>query len=455
MISSCFPVTTVETIAGLDDGSIAIGPFGSSMKASLYTATGVPVVRGNNIGSGRKLVGDYVYVAQETADRLKRSLLKEGDLFFPHRGAIGEVGIVTPSDPQPLLMSTSLMRLRVNTAIADPDFVFWFFKSAMGKDEILQFASTVGTPGIGQPLTSLRAMTMPLPPLTEQREIASILGALDDKIELNRRMAATLEEMARALYRSWFVDFDPVKAKADGQMPAFMDEETAALFPDRFGDDGLPEGWARQAIGLHFRALKGLSYKGSGLCDENAGLPLHNLNSVLEGGGYKYSGIKYYRGDYKDRHVVHPGDLIVANTEQGFDHMLIGHSAIVPRNFGPMGLFSHHLYKVEPKASTWLSREWLYLTLSAGPSGTVIRSFSNGTTVNMLPSDAFDLPLIVVPPQPVIAVFNRLTSPWFERRDEAIAQTATLGTLRDTLLPKLMSGELRVAEARDQIEEVA
>lgn len=336
----------------------------------------------------------------------------------------------------------------------DMRFVYYLTRSQQFRE--IAISRMEGTSG-RQRVSWQQIASIEIPDLRpdEREEIGDILGALDDKIELNRRMAMTLEEMARALYRSWFVNFEPVKTKAEGLAPAFMDEATAALFPDQFGDDGLPEGWSRQAIGLHFRALKGLSYKGSGLCDENAGLPLHNLNSVLEGGGYKYSGIKYYRGDYKDRHVVHPGDLIVANTEQGFDHMLIGHSAIVPRNFGPMGLFSHHLYKVEPKASTWLSREWLYLTLSAGPSGAVIRSFSNGTTVNMLPSDAFDLPLIVVAPQPVIAVFNRLTSPWFERRDEAIAQTATLGTLRDTLLPKLMSGELRVAEARDQIEEVA
>ncbi|MFD1807957.1 restriction endonuclease subunit S [Gemmobacter lanyuensis] len=92
-------------------------------------------------------------------------------------------------------------------------------------------------------MKDIRELELPeLPSLAEQREIASILGALDDKIELNRRMAGTLEEIARALYRSWFVDFDSVKAKAEGLAPAFMDEATAALFPDRFGDDGLPEG---------------------------------------------------------------------------------------------------------------------------------------------------------------------------------------------------------------------
>ncbi len=85
-----------------------------------------------------------------------------------------------------------------------------------------------------------------LPPIKEQREIAEVLGALDDKIEVNRKTAAVLEEMARALFRSWFVDFDPVHAKAQGRSPAHMDPATAALFPDRFGEDGLPEGWSAE-----------------------------------------------------------------------------------------------------------------------------------------------------------------------------------------------------------------
>ncbi len=420
MISSCFPVTTVETIAGLDDGSIAIGPFGSSMKASLYTATGVPVVRGNNIGSGRKLVGDYVYVAQETADRLKRSLLKEGDLFFPHRGAIGEVGIVTPSDPQPLLMSTSLMRLRVNTAIADPDFVFWFFKSAMGKDEILQFASTVGTPGIGQPLTSLRAMTMPLPPLTEQREIASILGALDDKIELNRRMAATLEEMARALYRSWFVDFDPVKAKADGQVPAFMDEETATLFPNRFGDDGIPEGWEMRRLVDILTLNYGKALK----------------KDLRQPGPYPV----YGSGGTDSSHV----DPLVASAT-----VVVGRKGTVgsiywsPRGCWPIDTTYYVSTSYPMVYALHILRN---LPLSEMNTDAAVPGLNR--------ENAYRLK-VTFPGAEVIRVFSERVGSIQERIDSIDQEITTLATLRDTLLPKLMSGELRVGEAKEQIEEVA
>jgi len=170
-----------------------------------------------------------------------------------------------------------------------------------------------------------------IPPLPEQKAIAHILGTLDDKIELNRRMNETLEGMARALFKSWFVDFDPVRAKMDGRPVPGLDAATAALFPDGFEHvegELVPRGWKVERLRDHIEATKGLSYNGAGLSD--FGFPLHNLNSVYEGGGYKHEGIKYYVGEHKERHLIRPGDVIVANTEQGHDCLLLGYAAMVP-----------------------------------------------------------------------------------------------------------------------------
>jgi len=183
-----------------------------------------------------------------------------------------------------------------------------------------------------------------LPALPEQRAIAHILGTLDDKIELNRKMNATLEAVARALFKSWFVDFDPVRVNLTPHPSPTRrgpGGEVSALFPDAFEDSELgkmPKGWSVQRLERHLEAEKGLSYSGSGL-SETSGVPMHNLNSVYEGGGYKFEGIKYYTGDYKERHLLHPGDIIVTNTEQGFDYLLIGYPAIVPKHFGDTGIF--------------------------------------------------------------------------------------------------------------------
>ena len=162
----------------------------------------------------------------------------------------------------------------------------------------------------------------------ERKAIASILSALDDKIELNLQMNKTLEAMAMALYKHWFVDFGPF------QDMEFVDSELGEI----------PKGWKVEKLGQHFEALRGLSYKGKFLASDGEGVPMHNLNSVFEGGYYKHKGLKWYTGDFKERHEIFPGDLIVTNTEQGFEYKLIGSPALIPSCYGEKGIFSHHLY---------------------------------------------------------------------------------------------------------------
>jgi type I restriction enzyme S subunit len=330
----------------------------------------------------------------------------------------------------------------------EPRFVYYFLQTV----NLAAHNSGSAQPSLNRNYIYPIDIAVPRP--AEQRAIAALLGALDDKIELNRRMSATLEEMARALYRSWFVDFDPVHARALGQPPAHMDPTTAALFPDSFGPDGLPKGWARQPLAKHVTATRGLSYKGKHLCGPGDGVPLHNLNSIYEGGGYKDEGAKYYDGDFRPRHVIRPGDLIVANTEQSFGLELIGHAALVPSWLGPSGIFSQHIYKVEVKENSPLSKEWLYLGLSIASLGVEIRGFSNGTTVNMLPADAFEIPETSIPSAAIVEKMNEIVRPAFAQQERFRRESRTLAALRDTLLPRLMSGELRIREAEQQVEEV-
>jgi len=305
---------------------------------------------------------------------------------------------------------------------------------------------------------NLNRISVVAPPLPEQKRIAHILGTLDDKIELNRRMNATLEAMSRAIFKSWFVDFDPVRQKAAGKQPVGMDARTAALFPDSFEDSEIgevPKGWGVDAFADHFDADRGLSYKGEGLRNDGSGVPMHNLNSIYEGGGYKHEGIKYYAGEYRDKHLISPGDVIVTNTEQGFDHLLIGHAAIVPACFGPTGLYSHHIYRVRCKPSSPLTPNYVVSLLNDPRWHYWISGFSNGTTINMLPLDALQMPLLVVPPPALAQVFDQLAMSTHERREANLQQSRTLATLRDTLLPKLLSGEVRVPEAEGMVERVA
>ena len=285
---------------------------------------------------------------------------------------------------------------------------------------------------------------IPYPRLSKdtQRAIAHVLGTLDNKIELNRRMNETLEAMARAIFQDWFVDFGPTLAKMEGRAP-YLPPEVWSLFPDRLVDSELgaiPDGWGVRALSDCIDVARGLSYKGSGLSSN--GMPMHNLNSVYEGGGYKDDGIKYYNGDFQERHITKPGDVIVANTEQGHDRLLIGYGAIVPKRFGDKGLFSHHIYRVRPKSSCSLSPDFVCYLLNTQAMHDTVSGYATGTTVNMLPVDALRMPPIVVPPTQLVIAFSTIAETLRIRQDKLLTESSTLAALRDVLLPRLVSGEV-------------
>jgi len=294
---------------------------------------------------------------------------------------------------------------------------------------------------------TFKRLLLPMPPRDQQIRTRQVLTFFDDKIELNRRTNETLEAMARALFKSWFVDFDPVRAKQHGRQPAGMDKATAALFPVSFEDSPLgeiPKGWQVARLSEHVEAVKGLSYKGAGLSD--TGIPLHNLNSVYEGGGYKFEGIKHYIGDYQDRHIVRPGDLIVTNTEQGHDCLLIGYAAIVPHTFGDFGLFSHHIYRVRSLDRSPVTSAWLCYLLNSPAMHDTVSGYANGTTVNMLPVAGLQHPEFLLPPPEIIQKFDDFAISILGRIQRTVAENRDLAALRDALLPKLLSGELQIGD---------
>ena len=322
----------------------------------------------------------------------------------------------------------------------DPRFAFYFLKAL----DFERYNSGSAQPSLNR--NFIYPIPVRIPPLAEQKAIASVIGTLDDKIELNRRMNVTLESIARTLFQSWFIDFDPVRAKLDRLKPDGLDAETATLFPASFQDSPIgpvPKGWKVERFDAHITADRGLSYKGEGLRDDGTGIPMHNLNSVYEGGGYKHEGIKYYAGEYREKHLVEPGDMIVTNTEQGFDHLLIGHAAIVPKCYGPKGIYSHHIYRVRYKPFSPFSPHYLVELFNNRRWHYWISGYSNGTTINMLPMDALEMPMLVVPPIELVKKFTEIAEAAHLQVEDNKLQSRTLATIRDTLLPKLLTGELK------------
>lgn len=261
--------------------------------------------------------------------------------------------------------------------------------------------------------------------LDEQSRIASILSSLDDKIELNLQINKTLEAIAQAIFKEWFVDF---------RFPGFDGEMV----------DGLPMGWTKDEFRNHLDVERGLSYKGSGLTVQRSGIPMNNLNSVYEGGGYKFEGIKYYNGEYQERHIARPGEIIVTNTEQGHKYLLIGYPAVVPSYYGETTIFSHHIYRVKPNQKSIITPQYIYYLLLQPFIRDQLIGCCNGTTVNMLKIDGLQKPIFPIPTVELISTFSEFIQSIWLKKEINFVENQILIQIRDSLLPKLMTGKIRV-----------
>ena len=414
-VQTQWPLQSVDDVKAKDKGALISGPFGSNISAKYFTESGVPVIRGNNlaldVGVRFKDEG-FAFITDDKAEEL-RTWAQAGDLIFTAVGTIGQVGYLAGNEAFPrYIISNKQIRLRLDTGKLIPLFAYYWFSSPQMVDLIQQRNTGSSVPLIN--LGVVRSLPVPVPDIKVQESITEVLSSLDAKIDLLHRQNRTLEAMAGTLFRQWFVE------KAE-------------------------EGWPQVQLGDHIQVHRGLSYNGAGLCGPDEGVPMHNLNSVYEGGGYKYDGIKYYKGEYKDRHVIKAGELIMTNTEQGHEHLLIGCPAIIPKSFGDKGIFSQHVYRIAMLNPLFTSVFVKHLVMTSDMREQIAGA-TNGSTVNMLPKDGIEMAKFQMPPDRLIKQFNEYALPMHEKMEENQVQIESLIALRDTLLPKLMSGEVRVEE---------
>lgn len=316
--------------------------------------------------------------------------------------------------------------------------------------------------GTGATVSNLRipilsSLKIPAPSLSEQRAIAAVLGALDDKIELNLKMSAALEAVARALFKSWFVDFDPVRAKAEGRHPG-LPPEIAALFPNLFEDSELgqiPAGWHYSTVADVADCIKGTSYRSAELQASKAALV--TLKSFERGGGYREGGLKPYVGRFKDTQVVRPGELVVAMTDVTQAAEVIGRPALVlPNDTFTALIASLDVLIVRPrKVARVVPVSFLYNLFRADRFVDHTYAHVTGTTVLHLSKNAVPSYSFALPPESVLDAFERITGPIFSRIAIASRESRSLGDVRDALLPKLISGEIRVRDAENLMERSA
>lgn len=460
---------TIESIQANQKGAIAIGPFGSRLKSDNYVDSGIPVIRGTNLTDGATFTGKFVYISQEKADSLGSSNVYQHDLVFPHRGSIGEVGIIT--DNKRYILSSSLMKLTVDVSQVNPKYLYYFFRSSAGRHELLKNSSQVGTPGIGQPLTSLKSIEFEKPSLEEQDKIVKILSELDNKITLNRQINQTLEQMAKALFRSWFVDFDPVVDNAlDAgffeQNLEFSDEllhraearkaarESADFkplpddirqqFPTVFEECSepslglggwVPEGWKQIELSKLANIIMGQSPKGDTYNDDGIGIPL--VNGPVEFG--EYHPVKTKWTTYTTK-ISKKNDLIVCVRGSTTGRYVISDGAYCLGR----GVCAIRAGDIQP----FVIYQFKYhiSTLLGLATGSTFPSWSGPTLKRYR----------VLEPQPILVKqFCKIVSANLTKMSEMDFENITLMNIRDTLLPKLISGELRLSDSEvDTADEV-
>jgi type I restriction enzyme S subunit len=270
-----------------------------------------------------------------------------------------------------------------------------------------------------------------IPDVDTQRAIARILGALDDKIELNRRMNETLEAMAQALFKSWFVNFDPVRAKAEGRRPGGMDDATAALFPDGFEESALgeiPGGWSTGPVHSLADVVYGAPFASARFNAQGQGLPLIRIRDLASHQPEVYTDELHPKAT-----EIRPGDIVV-----GMDGEFRAH---IWR--GPLSLLNQRVCTFRPKRA--VLRGFLALSLQA-PLEFFERS-KTGTTVIHLGKADIDTFSMLIPDPSVLGRFGDLVEPMVDKLVANAAESRTICAVRDALLPKLLSGEIRVRDA--------
>lgn len=429
-----------------------------------YTDSGVSFVKVESLTEdGRIDPSKLAYIDPSTHEALKRSQLRSGDILFTIAGTIGRVGKV-PDTILPANTNQAVALLRPNSDLLDRDFLLYSLRQLVNEGKVA--SGVVQAVQANFSLGSIRELELSIPSsIDSQRQVVGTLCLIDTKIDVNRRINQTLEAMAQAIFKSWFVDFDPVKAKiaakAEGRDPlraamtaisGKLDAEldtlppdqfaplaaTAALFPDEMEDSELgeiPKGWCCDTFGSIAELSKGSVN------------PLLSPERVFE-----HFSLPAF--DAGKQPVVEEGAQIKSNKTK-FARGAVLQSKLnphIPRVWFPLRVSENAVCSTE--FLPWIAKEpaspsFLYCLLTSDPFGVQVRSLVTGTSNShqrVKPDQVSGL-LTVVPPKDLLSAFTKTVDPFFERVESGTSQMRDLASLRDALLPKLLSGELHVRGA--------
>jgi type I restriction enzyme, S subunit len=400
------------------------------------TEFGVPLVTAKVIKGGR-IERPTEFIATEAYESwMRRGIPRAGDVVLTTEAPLGEVAQL---GHERVALAQRVVTLRGKAGLLDNGYLRYLLQTDEMQSQLA--ARATGTTVLGIKQSELRKVLVQLPPIEMQRSAASLLASLDDRIAVLRETNATLEAIAQALFKSWFVDFDPVRAKSQGLTPAGMDEATAALFPDSFEESALglvPTGWRVETI--------------EGLCDviTNGGTPSRSNDAFWAGGTMPW----FKTGDFADGFLLAPSERITDAALAGSSVKVLPANAILMAIYaaptvGRLGIltedatFNQACTGMVAKASVgpW----FLHLALFFGR--TWFNSRANGAAQQNISKAIVASYQAVIPSGPLLDRFHEIADAVYSRIRANSKQAQTLATLRDTLLPRLISGQLRLPPA--------
>jgi type I restriction enzyme S subunit len=404
-----------------------------------------PFKYGKGLPERDRRAGEFaVYSSAGLVGSHTTAFVESAGIVIGRKGTVGSVNF----SPKPFWPIDTSFYVEDEPKVRDVRFTYYLLKT-LGLD-LMNTDSAV--PGLNR--DNAHALEVTIPPLWMQKKIADFFGSLDDRITLLRETNSTLEAIAQALFKSWFVDFEPVRAKAEGRLPDGIDAAAASLFPDAFEERELgivPRGWQITAVGDIAEVVKGKSYSSKDLAAAHT-TALVTLKSFERGGGFRMDGFKPYTGAYKPSQVVNAGDLIVAYTDVTQAAELIGKPAIV---------FSVDEYDtlvasldvgiVRPDISK-CGKQFLYGLFKTDSFQSHTFAHTSGTTVLHLSKEGVGTYTFALPPIELTRKFEEIASVIAKRNQINTDEIRTLCSLRDKLLPRLISGQLRIADAEIELE---
>lgn len=430
--------TTLGRVCTSQGGSISTGPFGSQLHASDYSDAGTPVVMPVNLINGRVSESGIARVGDEHVLRLSRHRLRPGDIVFSRRGDVTRFALVSERESG-WLCGTGCLKISLGSVkTATPEFIAAYLSSPDAKDWLVRHAVGATMPNLNTEILS--DIPIILPQLADQAAIGGFLTSIDQRVELIRQTNATLEAIAQALFKSWFVDFDPVRAKAEGREPEGMDAETAALFPSEFEESELgliPKGWLLGRLGDYCHNVRSQA-RPQDLQPETEYIGLEHMprGSIAPTETGRAAGLASGKFWYQR------GDVLFGKLRPYF------HKVIVAAN---NGVCSTDILVVRAKEPVFFGFAAMHLS-----SRSVIEhatQVSNGAKMPRCNWGDLDGFPVVAPPREMLSAFDELARPIVDAIHSNIRRTDVLSVLRDTLLPRLISGKLRLPEAEATIEE--